>query len=196
MLSRFTLAISLVASLAVPSRPAMADDYAVDGAHTAIIFGISHMGLSFTYGRFNKVTGAYVLDAADPAKCKFQLAIDAASIDTNNAGRDKHLTGPDFLNVGEFPVITFESTKVTAKKVGEKTVYSVTGDMTMHGVKKEITLELTKLGEGEGPGGRDYRSGFLCDTKLLRSEFGMTNMLPGIGDEVAITISFEGVKKK
>jgi polyisoprenoid-binding protein YceI len=196
MQTRLTLAVALVASLAAQSRLALADDFTVDGAHTSIIFGISHMGMSFTYGRFNKATGAYTLDATDPAKSKFQLAIDAASIDTNNPGRDKHLMSPDFLNTGEFPVITFESTKVSAKQnADKKTVYSVTGDMTMHGVKKEITLELIKLGEGQGPGGKDYRSGFLCDVKLMRSEFGMTNMLPGIGDEVAITISFEGIKK-
>ena len=191
--SRLTLALALVASLAAQARPAHADDYAVDEAHTSIVFGISHMGFSVTYGRFNKLKGAFSLDAADPTASKFQLAIEAGSIDTNNAQRDGHLKSPDFLNAAEFPVITFESTKVATRQDGDKTVYDVTGNFTMHGVTKEVTLPLTKLGEGEGPGG--YRAGFLCETKLLRSEYGMDKMLPGVGDEVTILISFEGVKQ-
>jgi len=192
---RMKFALALAITLVAGGRPVLADDYKIDDAHTSVIFGISHMGMSFTYGRFNKVSGTYVLDAADATKCVFKVAIDAASVDTNNKGRDDHLRGPDFLNTSEFPVITFESTKVATRQDGDKTVYDVTGNMTMHGVTKEITLPLVKLGEGQGPGPMGYRSGFLCDTKLMRSEFGMTNMIPGIGDEVAITISFEGVRQ-
>jgi polyisoprenoid-binding protein YceI len=193
MKRRLLIALALVVSLAAQVRPAHADDYALDEAHTSIIFGISHMGFSITYGRFNKMKGAFSLDAADPAASKFQLAIEAGSIDTANAGRDKHLTSPDFLSADEFPVISFESTKVAARQDGDKTVYDVTGNFTMHGVTKEVTLPLVKLGEGEGPGG--YRAGFACETTLKRSEYGMDKMLPGVGDEVTILISFEGVKK-
>lgn len=195
MKRRLTLAFALAATLAASARPALADDYVLDDSHTSVIFGISHLGLSLTYGRFNKVSGKYTLDAADPAASKFQFAIDAASIDTNNANRDNHLRSADFLNTGEFPVISFTSTKVAVGEHEGKTVYEVTGDMTMHGVKKEVTLRLVKLGEGPGPGGRGYRSGFLCDAHLLRSDFGMTGGIPDIGDEVAITISFEGVRQ-
>ncbi len=153
------------------------------------------MNTSYTYGRFNKVAGKYTLDAANPEASKFQLAVDAASIDTNNAQRDGHLKSADFFNAGEFPVIAFESTKVGAKKVGEDMVYQVTGDLKMHGVTKSVTLELKKIGEGQGPGPMGYRSGFLCATKLNRSDFGMNKMLDMVGDEVAITISFEGVRQ-
>lgn len=194
MLTRLTLAIALFASLAAQTCPARADDYALDEGHTGIVFAINHMGMSVTYGRFNKATGSYVLDP-DPAKCSFKLTIDAASVDTNNPGRDKHLTNPDFFNAGEFPLITFESKKVTAKKDGDKTVYEVTGELNMHGVKKEVTLPLVKLGEGPGMKPGEFRSGFSCDTTLKHSEFGITKFLPGIGDDVKIMISFEGIKK-
>jgi polyisoprenoid-binding protein YceI len=191
--TRLFLAVALLASLATGTRPAIADDFALDQAHASIIFGISHMGLSYTYGRFNKMAGEFSLDAADPAKSTFKLTIDATSIDTANAGRDKHLNSGDFLNTGEFPLITFESTKVATREVEGKTVYDVTGNFTMHGVTKEVTLPLVKLGEGDGPGG--YRAGFACETTLLRSEYDMKGGLPAIGDEVTILISFEGVKQ-
>lgn len=183
--------VGLTACLAA-ARPAVADDYTLDKAHAAVVFSISHMGMSVTYGRFNAITGNYTLDP-DAAKCAFKVSIKTDSVDTNNADRDKHLRSPDFLNAGEFPLISFESTKVAAHQDGEKTVYDVTGKMTMHGVTKEITLPLKKLGEGGG--GRQYRSGFVCETTLKRSDYGMTNMLPGVGDEVEIKISFEGIRK-
>jgi polyisoprenoid-binding protein YceI len=118
--------------------------------------------------------------------------IDAGSIDTNDAKRDGHLKGTDFLNTNEFPTITFQSTEVKAEKNDKgETVYQVTGDLTMHGVTRKVTLPLRLLKVGLGMDGKKH-SGFLCETRLLRSEFGMTNMIPGVGDDVAVTISFEG----
>jgi polyisoprenoid-binding protein YceI len=196
MTRSLALASALSLAFAASSSPARADDYELDNSHTSVIFGVSHMGYSFSYGRFNKVSGAYTLDPAKPEASTFAIAIDANSIDTNNADRDKHLKSPDFFSGGEFPVISFKSTKVAAKSAdGGGVVYEVTGELTMHGVTKPLTLQLQKLGEGPGAGGQDYRSGFNCQTKLKRSEFGMTKMVGPIGDEVAITISFEGVRK-
>ena len=125
----------------------------------------------------------------------FNSRINVGSIDTNNAKRDEHLRGPDFFNANQFPAITFQSTAVSAapNEAGE-TVYEVTGDLTMHGVTRPVTLALRLLKEGQGREGED-RNGFLCEKHLNRSEFGMTNMVPAIGDEVAVTISFEGVKQ-
>jgi polyisoprenoid-binding protein YceI len=190
---RLLLTVALAAASAI-ARPAAADDYAFDdkAGHSQVYFGIDHLQLSYTFGRFNENKGTYTLDA-DPAKCKFQISINAASIDTGNEGRDNHLKSPDFFNVGEFPLITFESTKVAVKQDGEKTVYDVTGNMTMHGVTKEITLPMVKLGEKST--GRDYRSGFLCETTLKRSEFGISNGITNVGDDVEIKISFEGIRK-
>jgi polyisoprenoid-binding protein YceI len=195
MLRRLTLVVAFAAATLSQGPPAAADDFKLDESHTSIIFGISHMGLSYTYGRFNKAAGTYTLDAADPSASQFKFTIDAASVDTGNVNRDNHLKNADFLNTGEFPLITFESTKVATKQEDGKLVYVVTGNMTMHGVTKELELNLIKLGEGSGPRGGDFRTGFLCDVKLLRSDFGMTNNIPAVGDEVAITISFEGVRQ-
>lgn len=184
------LALVLVAALVAASR-STADDYKLDTSHTSLIFGVKHMEFSYTYGRFNKVEGTYVLDA-DPAKCSFALLVDASSIDTNDAKRDEHLRGPDFFNAGQFPVIMFKSTKVELG--ADPSIYNVTGDLTLHGVTKPVTLELKKLGEGKGMTG-DFRTGFITQSKLNRSEFDMKGYIPGIGDEVAITISFEGIRQ-
>lgn len=192
---------ALVWSLVVAAQPLAqaADNYALDPAHTSVIFGVSHLGFSYTYGRFNKVDGKYTLDEANPEASTFELILDAGSIDTNDAQRDSHLKSADFLNAGEFPLITFKSTSVTMKEPApgaagaeaEQPVYEVAGDLTIHGVTRPVTLPLKLLKVGEGSDGKK-RSGFLCETRVLRSEFGMTNMIPQVGDDVAITISFEG----
>lgn len=188
------LALGMLAATAPAARTA---EFVIDNSHTSVIFGISHLGYSYTYGRFNKTSGSFTLDPDKPEASTFQLTIDADSIDTNDAGRDKHLRSADFLNTGEFPAITFKSTKVVVKKEGESTVFQVTGDLTMHGVTRPVTLDLQKLGEGPGPNPAkpDYRAGFHYQGKLSRSEFGMTKMVGPIGDEVAVTISFEGVRQ-
>lgn len=171
-----------------------AEGYAVDPSHASIIFGISHLGYSYIYGRFNKVSGSYQLDRANPAASQFQLVINAASIDSNDPKRDEQLRGPDFFNVRQFPVISFQSTRVTPRQSERGMLFEVTGNLTIHGVTRQVTLPIKKLGEGKGPYG-NYRTGFLCQTSLKRSEFGMTNMIPMVGDEVAITISFEGLRQ-
>jgi polyisoprenoid-binding protein YceI len=190
------LALSLAAIMSIVAfaKPLRADEFQIDNSHTSVIFGVSHLGYSFTYGRFNKVSGAFTLDPKGPEASTFQVAIDASSVDTNDAKRDEHLRGPDFFNAGEFPVISFKSSKVEAKRTDAGVTLLVTGDLTMHGQTRPVTLELQKLGEGPGPGG-GFRTGFNCQTKLKRSDYGMTGMVPNIGDEVAITISFEGVRK-
>ena len=192
-INRLGCAIVIIATLASQAR---ADNYMIDASHTSIIFGVSHLGYSFTYGRFNKLNGSFNLNPSNPASSSFQLNIDASSIDTNDAKRDQHLKGPDFFNTSQFPVISFQSTAVTTSvdKEDGKTVYNVTGNLTMHGQTKPVTLPLKMLGEGKGPYG-NHRAGFYCNTKLKRTAFGMTNMVPSIGDDVAITISFEGIRK-
>jgi polyisoprenoid-binding protein YceI len=115
-------------------------------------------------------------------------------LDTNNAKRDEHLRSADFFNVQQFPEITFDSTKCVATNSPDGgIVYQLTGDLTIHGVKRQITVPLRMLGEGTGPYG-DKRSGFLCQIELKRSDFGMTNLLEKnlVGDAVGITVSFEG----
>ena len=185
--------VATVAVLMFP--PAVrGEGFVIDNSHTSVIFGVSHLGYSYTYGRFNTVKGGFNLDRANPGGSQFRILIDASSIDSNDAKRDEHLKGPDFFNVKQFPSITFESTGVSIEKAEKGEFYNMTGNFTMHGQTRQVTLPVQKLGEGNGPYGK-YRAGFLCQTKLKRSEYGMTNMIPNIGDEIAVTVSFEGIRQ-
>lgn len=174
---------------------AQAETFVLDNSHTSVIFGVKHLEYSYTYGRFNKVSGGFNLDRSNPAASSFRIGIDASSIDTNDVKRDEHLRGPDFFNVKQFQTISFVTKSIKVEKTKEGEMYNMTGTLTIHGVPREVTLPVKKLGEGKGPYGK-YRCGFFCQTKLKRSEFGMTNMIPNIGDEIAITVSFEGIRQE
>ena len=167
-----------------------ADSYALDKGHTAIIFGIKHLNMSYTYGRFNDIDGQFKLDAQNAANSSFKVTIKTASIDTGLKKRDDHLRSPDFFNANQFPVITFESTQVEAASDG----YRVTGNLSLHGATKSITLHLQKMGEGDDPWG-NYRAGFATELTIKRSDYGMTNMPEAVGDEVKLMISFEGLRQ-
>ncbi|MEZ6096506.1 MAG: YceI family protein [Pirellulaceae bacterium] len=182
-----TLACSLVVVFTSGLAQAQAPSFKLDPTHTSIIFGISHLGYSYTYGRFNVIDGEFTLDGESST---FSFSMDANSIDTGNEKRDEHLRGVDFFNVNQFPKMEFKSTKVELTDDG----MNVTGNMTMHGETAEIVIPFKLLKEGDTPFG-DYRAGFSTQFNLKRSEFGMTNMLQGIGDDVAITFSFEGVRQ-
>src|SRR5207247_5996762 len=149
------------------AAPARADDYALDEMHTAANFKISHLGLSWTYGRFDDLSGSFTIDA-DAGKSAFALTIKTDSIDTNNKKRDDHLRSPDFFNVKQFPAITFKSTTVKATKNG----YEVTGELTLHGVTKPVSFSLVGGGKAQFPPGVQ-RTGFSTDLILKRSEFGI-----------------------
>ncbi len=184
----------LSAILCLP-QVSVGEMFVIDNSHTSVIFGVSHFGYSYTYGRFNKVKGGFNLDKGNPAASQFQIVIDATSIDSNDQKRDEHLKGPDFFNVKQFPVINFQSTGINIESSEKGQMYNIAGKLTMHGVTRDVVLPVEKLGEGKGPYGK-YRSGFLCQTKLKRSDFGMTNMVPSIGDEIAVTVSFEGIRQE
>jgi len=193
MLARHLLLTAALLAAAVPA--ARGANFEVDPAHTSVVFSVSHLGYSYTYGMFRDVKGAVEFDKADPAASKFRLVIDAASLNTMNEKRDEHLKNADFFNVKQFPQITFESTSVApGKSMDGKTIYDVTGKLTMHGVEKEVTLPMEFLGEGATPF-NDYRAGFLCQTTLKRSDFGMDFMVGPVGDSIGVTVSFEAVKK-
>jgi polyisoprenoid-binding protein YceI len=189
-------ALTVLACLMAPTTAAAAPEmYAVDPTHTSIVFSVSHMSLSYTYGFFRKVAGEYILDKADPAACRFRFAIQTDSLDTNLPDRDNHLKSPDFFNVQEFPTITFESTSCAKANTPDGSiVYNVTGNLTIHGVTQKVTLPVRMLGEGQGAF-KDQRTGFLSNVTIKRSDFGMTNRLDMVGDAVAVTISFEGVRQ-
>lgn len=165
--------------------------YKVDGDHAHVVFRISHMGFSYTYGRFNQIDGSFDFNAADASANKVTLEIATASLDTQVAARDKHLRSPDFFSAKEFPKITFVS---SAWKSAGGQAFDVTGKLSLHGVSKEITIRVDFMKEGKGPQGK-YRAGFSSDFTIKRSDFGMKKWLPGIGDEVKLMLSLEGIKQ-
>ena len=187
MRERFLAGVVLAVVLA---GPAAAEDYVIDGAHTAVSFKVSHLGLSWTHGRFNDITGSFTIDPADASKSTFSLTIKTDSIDTGIAKRDGHLRSPDFFNVKQFPTLSFQSTAVTAIKDG----YQVIGNLTLLGVTRPVTFALVGGRKSESPKGVG-RTGYSTELSIKRSEFGMDKMIEAIGDPVFISISFEGTKK-
>lgn len=180
-----------MAGIILPAQAA--DKYLLDPTHTSVLFSISHLGFSHSYGRFNTVEGALTLDAGAPEKSSVVIAIDAASIDTNNAKRDEHLRGKDFFDTAQFPSLVYKSTSV--KQTSENTA-AMTGDLTMHGVTKSVPLEVTLVKTGPHP--RDASvtvAGFSARGMLKRSEFGMAYGAPVLGDEVELIIEVEAVKQ-
>lgn len=167
--------------------------YAFDteGAHQFITFKISHLGYSWLYGRFNDFTGEFVYDAENPENSTVTVTIDASSVDSNHAERDRHLRNEDFLYVSEFPQATFKSKRVVLNGEGEA---DIIGDFTLRGVTREITLDAQMHGHGEDPWG-GYRMGFDAGTELRLKDFGIPMDLGEASETVEITISVEGIRQ-
>jgi polyisoprenoid-binding protein YceI len=184
--SKLLLAIAL-GSLGMAVHAA--DTFKIDPVDSSVVFSVTHFGTNF-YGRFNDVKGTVVFDNADPSKSSVELTIPVESVDTHNEKRDQDLKGPDFFNAKQFPVTTFKSKKVEAS--GDS--YNVTGDLTLHGVTKPLTLEIKKGGEVKGMKGEIHGGG---ETKLTikRSDHGMNFMQGPVGDEINIVVSLVGVKQ-
>lgn len=185
------LMLFLVVALGLaPAQVRAADEYAVDAVHSSVTFMVSHLDLAYVHGRFNDFSGTFMIDKADPGKSSFAMSMKIDSIDTNNKKRDDHLKSGDFFNARQFPLLTFQSTSVKAIEGG----YEVTGDLTMHGVKKEVTLKLRGGKTVEFPRGMT-RTGFNSTLTVKRSDFGMKMALDTLGDEVHIAVGVEAVKK-
>ncbi|MDF3932991.1 YceI family protein [Pseudomonas citronellolis] len=171
---------------------AMAADYKIDkeGQHAFIEFRIKHLGYSWLYGRFDDFDGAFTFDEKNPAADKVKVTINTNSVNTNHAERDKHLRSPDFLNVGKNPSATFESTGVKAEGKNAE----ITGNLTLNGVTKPVTIKAELIGQGDDPWG-GYRAGFLGTTTLKLKDFNIQRDLGPASQEVELTLSVEGVRQ-
>ena len=183
--------------LALQALPAQAPvTFQIDPVHSSVSFKIRHI-VSKVEGRFREFSGAVVGDPAAKSGVSVELAIKAASVDTGNDGRDKHLKSPDFFDVEKYPEITFKSAKIVAKG-GDK--YEATGTFTMHGVSKQITVPVTFAGIGKDPKGGEH-AGFSVSTTLNRKDYGITfnQVLDSggmmLGEDVEISIELEALKK-
>jgi len=194
---RSILITALVATPLFAQTPAASTEaWGVDKAHSNATFKIRHI-VSQVTGSFNDFDAAINIDRANPANSSVEFTIQATSINTANENRDNHLRSPDFFDVAKFPTISFKSTSVKPKS---KTEFDVTGNLTMHGVTKQITLPVTFLGFGKDPRGTE-KGGFEIETTLNRKDYGIVwnrNIDEGgvlLGDDVKVTIDLEVGKK-
>lgn len=176
-------------AFATNANNAEPENYKIDNAHSSVLFRIKHLGVSYCYGRFNEIDGKLTIAGDD--KNALEITIKADSVDSNDKKRDDHLRGPDFFNVKQFPVISFKSTEF--KKSGTDQ-FKVTGDLTMHGVTKSVTATLDHTGAGKDPWG-GQRTGLEGTFEVKRSEFGISYMPGGLGEDVRIIVALEAIKQ-
>lgn len=188
------LAGAVVAS-AVGASQVYAADYVIDtkGAHASINFKIQHLGYSWLTGRFNNFSGNFSYDSADVSASKISVKIDTTSIDSNHAERDKHLRGGDFLDVAKFPEASFVSKRIADIDDGGEE-FDLVGDLTLHGVTKEVTIEVEKVGEGSDPWG-GYRVGFEGEVDIRLKDFGIDYNLGPASQTVTLELHVEGIRQ-
>jgi polyisoprenoid-binding protein YceI len=182
------LILAALASLPVNATPAA--DYTIDPTHTYVSFAINHLGFSTMRGKFNQQSGSMLFDPAGK-QASVAIEIDAASIDTGHEKRDAHLNAPDFLNTVENPTISFKSTGVTWN--GEK-LATVSGNLTILGVSKPVTLQVTSMNCGEHPFSKKWTCGFDATGSIKRSDFGVNYAIPALGDVLDLQIEVEAVR--
>lgn len=162
--------------------------FAVDKTHAKIIFSTTHFGFSRYYGLFTDFDAKLDFDPKAPAKSALDVTVNTTGIDTTNPKLDEHLKSADFFDVAKFPTATFKATKIS---VTGKTTGTITGDLTLHGVTKPVTLDATFNGGGVNPLSKAYVLGFNAKGIIKRTEFGITTYAPLVGDDVELTISAE-----
>ncbi|MCJ2069151.1 YceI family protein [Methylobacterium sp. J-030] len=163
-----------------------AGTYAVDPAHTQVGWRVSHMGFSNYAGGFSDVSGTLALQPTNPAAAKLAVKIPVASVATTSAKLTDELKGDQWLDAAKFPDMTFVSTKVVP---AGKDHAKVTGDLTLHGVTKPVTLDVALVGAGVNPLSKKVTVGFEATGTLKRSEFGVKTYVPLIGDDLHLTIA-------
>jgi len=178
--------------------PAFAACWALDPAHTSVQFSVRHMMVSNVSGEFTKLSGTVNGDQSAATGATIEASIDASSISTREPKRDEHLKSADFLDVAKYPTITFKSKKIEAAGAGS---FKVTGDLTLHGVTKEVVLDVADVTPSiKDPMGKT-RAGAHATTKINRKDFGVnwSKTLDGggvmVGDDIAVTIDVEATQQ-
>ena len=181
--------LNLVA-LAIMVVPAVGQtqSWSIDPAHSSAQFAVRHMGISTVRGAFTKVSGSVQYDPADPQKTTIDATIDASSVDTRFEMRDNDLRSPNFFDVAKYPTLTFKSKRVEAAGSGK---LKVTGDLTIHGVTKEVVLDVDGPSAAVKDPGGNLHIGAAASTAVNRKDFGVNGAGPMVGDDVTITIDLE-----
>jgi polyisoprenoid-binding protein YceI len=186
-MSRITLTIFAVIAISALAA-AQAGTWQIDPNHSAAQFSVRHLGVSTVRGAFTKVSGSATYDTADSSKDTVDVTIDASSIDTRVQMRDNDLRSPNFLDVQKYPTITFKSKQAKAAGTGK---LQIVGDLTIHGVTKEVVLDV------DGPSAQikdpwgNQRIGASATTKINRNDFGVKGLPGVVGDDISITIDTE-----
>ena len=163
-----------------------AGTYKVETHHTQVLFSVMHMGFNSYYGKFPGATGTLTLDPAKPANSSFDISIPVNQVTTANAKLDEELRSPQFFDPAKFPTINFKSTKVVPTGA---TTADVTGNLTLHGVTRPLTLKVKFNAAGVAPMINTYQAGFEATGTLKRSDFGVGYGIPLVGDEVKIIVT-------
>lgn len=194
---RFLLPIFALGFLSAASF-SQAAQWKIDPAHSSAQFQVRHMMVSTVRGTFSKMTGSIQYDPSNLSKTSIEATIDASSVDTHEASRDNDLRGPDFFDVNKFPSLTFKSKRAESEGPGK---IKLTGDLTMHGVTKEVVFDVDGPTASMNDGHGNLHMGASATAKVNRKDFGLNwnHMLDNggaiVGDEVVITIDVELVSK-
>ncbi len=189
-----TLGVALAASLPGAAPAQLVTDpahvkpgaYAVEPSHTRVLFAVSHMGFTTWYGEFTGVAGQLVLDPKKPAASTLSVTLPVASISTSNAKLDGELKGPGWFDAAKYPSIVFTSASVLP--AGHNAA-RVSGNLTLHGVTKPVTLNVKFNAAGTNPLSHAYTVGFEVSGHIKRSDFGVSKYVPLVGDDVTLIIS-------
>ncbi|MGA2374259.1 MAG: YceI family protein [Candidatus Sulfotelmatobacter sp.] len=187
------IAVASLLTLSAAAQDKDKNTWQLDPPHSSAQFSVRHLGVSTVRGAFTKVSGTVHYDAANPGKASIQATIESASVDTRVEMRDNDLRSPRFLDAQKYPTITFQSKKVEPAGAGK---LKVTGDLTIHGVTKEVVLDVDGPTPAiNDPMGKDrLRMGASATTKINRNDFGITSLPGAIGDDIAITLDLEMIK--
>ncbi|CAI3935738.1 YceI family protein [Commensalibacter papalotli (ex Botero et al. 2024)] len=161
-------------------------NYKIDPYHTQVLFSVSHFGFTNYSGNFSDISGVLALNPKNIEKSKLDIQIPIASIQTTSSKLTQELKDPDWFDAKQYPTAHFVSSHIV--KTGEKTA-DVTGNLTLHGITKPVTLHIAYIGAGVNPLNKAYTVGFQITGKINRGEFGIKTYLPKVGDEVDLTIA-------
>lgn len=196
VIAALALALAAGAPLAAPKSQdptqTPAGDYVVDKAHASVIAKVSHLGFSSYPVRFKVAEGSFAFDPANWTATRATIVVDPTSIDTGDEAFDRTLAGPGWFNAAKFPQITFVTTALQGGADGKG---SVSGDLTLLGVTRPVTLDVVFHGFGPGMMGSGTRLGFSGTGRIKRSEFGLTNVSQYVGDDVELSVEAEFYKK-
>ena len=186
-MSRFVLIVVTALAMAATAA-AQAGTWQIDPNHSAAQFSVRHLGVSTVRGAFTKVSGSAKYDPSDPSKTSLDATIDATSVDTRVEMRDKDIRSAHFLDVEKYPTITFRSKQAKSAGTGK---LQVTGDLTIHGVTKEVVLDVDGPSSAIKDPWGNQRIGASASTKITRQDFGVNGAAGVVGDEITITIDAE-----